>query len=285
MAEQYDIGNILACNSIQEGNSSKAMLVQTSYGKFVLRKLRNVQQAWAEQEMYKVMATVNLSPSMVEAKDGLPYMTYKGEFYNLQFYVENVLLRSQINVDFVRLGQVISLFHRVTSHLEITEQADRFALPRLWSEVSREVTASSSECIRSLQEHTEQCMEYKELFKAVIHGDLGIWNLLFTEESIHIIDVGEARRGDIHFDQAAALTSSTLSSVTERELSEIVADFEQGYAQGGNYFSRKSLYEQMHLWVVRGILAVMREKGMVCQTIPYVQRNLQLLEKFKHVLC
>ncbi|WP_459285000.1 hypothetical protein [Paenibacillus vandeheii] len=89
--------------------------------------------------------------------------------------------------------------------------------------------------------------------------DLAIWNLLYTEESIHIIDDGEA--------------------------GEIAADFEQGYAQGGNSFSRKSIYEQMHLWVVRGLLTVIRERGMVRQTIPYVQRNLQLLKKFKHVLC
>lgn len=115
--------------------------------------------------------------------------------------------------------------------------------------------------------------------------DLGIWNLLFTEESIHIIDVGEARRGDIHLDLAAALTSSIPTSVTEREVGEIVADFEQGYTQEGKSFSRKVLYEQMHLWVVRGLLAIIRERGMVRQTIPYVQRNLELLEKFRHVLC
>lgn len=81
--------------------------------------------------------------------------------------------------------------------------------------------------------------------------DLGIWNLLFTE----------------------------------RELEEISADFEQGYTQEGNSFSRRGLYEQMHVWVVRGLLAIIREKGMVRQTIPYVQRNLELLEKFRHVLC
>ncbi|MEC0125840.1 hypothetical protein [Paenibacillus pabuli] len=83
--------------------------------------------------------------------------------------------------------------------------------------------------------------------------------MLFTEESIHIIDVGE--------------------------VGEIAADFEQGHIQEGNSFSRKSLYEQMRLWVIRGLLAIIRERGMVRQTIPYVQRNLELLEKFKHVLC
>ncbi|OAX51085.1 hypothetical protein gpAD87_23025 [Paenibacillus sp. AD87] len=68
-------------------------------------------------------------------------------------------------------------------------------------------------------------------------------------------------------------------------MGEIVDDFEQGYTQEVNSFSRKSLYEQIHLWVVRGLLAIIRERGMVRQTIPYVQRNFELPEKFRHVLC
>lgn len=111
-------------------------------------------------------------------------------------------------------------------------------------------------------------LNYLELVNMCKDFSFGICCL---EESIHIIDVGEARRGDIHFDQAAALTSFIPTSVTERELSEIAADFEQGYTQEGNSFSRKSLYEQMHMWVIRGLLAILREKGMVRHTIPYVQ--------------
>lgn len=68
-------------------------------------------------------------------------------------------------------------------------------------------------------------------------------------------------------------------------MGENVDDFEQGYTQEGKFFSRKSLYEQIHLWVIRGLLAIIRERGMVRQTIPYVQRNLEPLEKFRHVLC
>ncbi|WP_440112852.1 phosphotransferase [Paenibacillus sp. QZ-Y1] len=285
VAKGYDIGTILGGHPIQQGNTSKAMLVEARFGKFVLRKLRNEQQAWAEYKMYEALAPVNITPTMVLAKDSLPYITYKEEMYNLQVYIENVLPRSPINVDFVRLGQVLSLFHRVTSHLEIAKQPDRFALPTLWSEVSREVTSSSSKCIHSLEEHTEQCLGYKAESIAIIHGDLGIWNWLFTKEDIYIIDVGEARRGDIHFDLAAALTSSLSSSVTESELGEIADQLEQGYTQESVSWSRKSLYEQMHVWVVRGLLALIRERGMVSQTIPYVQRNLELLKKFIHVLC
>jgi len=68
-------------------------------------------------------------------------------------------------------------------------------------------------------------------------------------------------------------------------MGEIAADFKQGYIKEGKYFSRKSLYEQVRMWGIRGLLAIIRERGMVRQTIPYVQRNLELLEKSRHVLC
>ncbi|RAW11785.1 hypothetical protein DC345_24715 [Paenibacillus taichungensis] len=68
-------------------------------------------------------------------------------------------------------------------------------------------------------------------------------------------------------------------------MGEIAADFEQGYTQEGNSFNREVLSELMHTWVFPGRLAIIRERGMVRRTIPYVQRNLELLEKFRHVLC
>lgn len=62
-------------------------------------------------------------------------------------------------------------------------------------------------------------------------------------------------------------------------MGENVDDFEQGYTQEGKFFSRKSLYEQIHLWVIRGLLAIIRERGMVRQTIPYVQQNFKITRK------
>lgn len=178
MADHYEIGNIVEFNAIQHGNSSKAMLVESTLGKFVLRKLRNEQQAWIEYEMYQALASVNMSPFMVQTRYGSPYITYNNEIYNLQNYIEDVLPRSQINIDFVRLGQIIGFFHRMTSHLEVDGMEDRFELSQLWREVSNIVLVSSSEQIRTLAQLTEQCLEFRKKHHSVIHGDLGMWNLL-----------------------------------------------------------------------------------------------------------
>ncbi|MEO2205998.1 phosphotransferase [Paenibacillus pabuli] len=118
----------------------------------------------------------------------------------------------------------------------------------------------------------------------MIHGDLGAWNMLFTKEYIHIIDMGEVRRGNHHFDVAAALTSTIPSSVKERELDIIVADFECGYGHGNAALNRKSLYQQIHVWILRGCLAVIRERGMNSPTILYVERTIEVLKRFKVIL-
>ncbi|MFS0873576.1 phosphotransferase [Paenibacillus xylanilyticus] len=284
VAEHYDIGKILSRKALQKGSSSNAMLILATTGKYVLRELRNEQQALAEHQLYKVLASVHISPNMLQARDGLPYILYNHKIYNLQTYIDHTIPHDQVSVDFVRLGKVISNFHQFTEHLDVPQQEDRFALPQLWSEVSAKVNNSLSEEIRALVGHTEQCMEYNMEYSAVIHGDLGIWNLLFTEEAVQIIDMGEVRRGNHHFDLAAVLTSTIRPSVTVRELETIVADFERGYVQGDAVFNRRDLFQQIHIWMLRGLLAVIRERGIVPQTIPYVRRNLEVLQTFKAIL-
>jgi thiamine kinase-like enzyme len=284
VAAHYDIGNIVEFNALQHGNSSKAMLVESTLGKFVLRKLRNEQQAWIEYEMYQALAPANIAPLMVQNNCAFPYITYNNEIYNLQIYIEDVLPRNQINIDFVRLGQVIGLFHRMTSRFEVTSMEDRFELSQLWREVSSVVLASSSDQIRTLAQLTEQCLKFRKKNHSVIHGDLGIWNLLFTKESIYIIDFGEVRKGDHHFDLAAILTSTIPSSTHKQELVGIMSDFEDGYVQENANFSRRHLYEQIQVWMLRGLLAVIRERGVAPSTIGYVERNLKLLTMFESIL-
>lgn len=282
--EHYDIGQVLTSTALQQGNSSKAMLIHAASGKYVLRKLKNEQQAHAEHKLYQVLASVNISPKMLKARDGLSYIIYNHEIYNLQTYINNTIPYHQVSIDFVQLGNVISLFHQLISHLDIPEQKDRYELHQLWSAVSNEVKNSSYEGIRALTEHTEQCMEYKSKNNTMIHGDLGVWNMLFTKECIHVIDMGEVRRGNHHFDLAAALTSTIPSSVNVRELDTIVADFERGYGHGNIVLNRKSLYQQIHVWMLRGCLAVIKERGMNSPAILYVERTIKMLNRYKVIL-
>ncbi|WP_254438350.1 phosphotransferase [Paenibacillus sp. DCT19] len=125
---------------------------------------------------------------------------------------------------------------------------------------------------------------YQSTHTAVIHGDLGLWNVLFTESDMYIIDVGEVRSGNHHFDLAAILSSTCSSSITVCELEERMVQLERGYRSEGRDVNRVILYEQIHLWVIRGLLAIIREKGIIAPTIPYVERNLAFLGKCQMVM-
>lgn len=52
--------------------------------------------------------------------------------------------------------------------------------------------------ICSLEGHVEQCTEYVVRNDSMIHGDLGVWNMLFMKQKTLLIDFGEVRRGDPH---------------------------------------------------------------------------------------
>ncbi|WP_369009958.1 phosphotransferase [Paenibacillus dendritiformis] len=62
-----------------------------------------------------------------------------------------------------------------------------------------------------------------------IHGDLGAWNLLRRKGRIYIIDFGEARLGDRHFDAAAALVSTASDNASVEETVTRLENFRRGY--------------------------------------------------------
>ncbi|KQY92933.1 hypothetical protein ASD24_21310 [Paenibacillus sp. Root52] len=286
IASHYTLGEILNCTSMQQGTSSAAMLLETTLDRFVLRQLRDEGQALAEYEVYEALAPANISPSILCTKEGLPYITLGHMIYNVQTYIEKVVPQHSLSLNYVELGKVIARFHQRILQLDMTRlgQKDRFALPSLWEAVSGDILNSSSEVIRRLASHVEECCKYQSKHTAVIHGDLGLWNVLFTESHMYIIDVGEVRCGNHHFDLAAILSSTCSSSTTVCELEERMIQLERGYRSEGRDVNREILYEQIHLWVIRGLLAIIREKGIIAPTIPYIERNLAFLGKCQTVM-
>lgn len=280
--EFYDIGRIQRLVVMKQGTSSDAKYVESSAGRFVLRKLRNEQQAVNEEKLHHVMLLQNISPALVIARNGLSYVHLNDEIYNLQCYVEETVPYDQATINFVEFGKMLAHFHHAAHKLEIVDQPDRFALSLLWSQVCDEVRGSSSAMICSLEGHVQQCTEYAVRNKSVIHGDLGVWNMLFTKQKTLLIDFGEVRRGDPHFDMAAVLISMIPATTTENECLSMLEDVIRGYAEAGGLLMSEWLYEQIHLWMLRGWLAWIRERGVTsrwcstlskaCKELPYSKR-------------
>ncbi|MBB6020986.1 Ser/Thr protein kinase RdoA (MazF antagonist) [Paenibacillus sp. JGP012] len=281
--EFYDIGRIQRLVVMKQGTSSDAKCVESSAGRFVLRKLRNEQQAVNEERLHHVMSLQNISPALVIARNGLSYVHLNDEIYNLQYYVEETVPYDQATIHFVEFGKMLARFHHAAHKLEIVDQPDRFALPLLWSQVCDEVRGSSS-MICSLEGQVQQCIEYAVRKESVIHGDLGVWNMLFTKQKTLLIDFGEVRRGDPHVDVAAALTSMIPATATENECFSILEDVMKGYAQAEGLLTRDRLYEQIHLWMLRGWLAWIRERGVTSPMVQYIEQGMQRVAVFKEIL-
>ncbi|PZT53128.1 hypothetical protein [Paenibacillus silvae] len=92
--EFYDIGRIQRLVVMKQGTSSDAKCVESSAGRFILRKLRNEQQAVNEERLHHVMSLQNISPALVIARNGLSYIHLNDEIYTEDecfLVLENVL--------------------------------------------------------------------------------------------------------------------------------------------------------------------------------------------------
>lgn len=130
----------------------------------------------------------------------------------------------------------------------------------------------------------KQCLHYSEKKNCYIHGDLGKWNLLFNGSQIYLIDFGEVRSGNNHFDVAAVLTSTINWNLTETEILNHLTDFSTGYRLNFNEFSWSSVNENITLWLTRGMIAILAEFGVNDSTSKYIKQNLEQLKKINSII-
>ncbi|MFD2446467.1 phosphotransferase [Bacillus sp. CGMCC 1.16607] len=117
-----------------------------------------------------------------------------------------------------------------------------------------------------------------------IHGDLGIWNMLWMGGTIKIYDFGEVRLGDYHFDIAAAITSSIRENSSEYETREAVINFIKGYEKYGRKIDVNKLLINIQLWYLRGMLAMLDINKEVYNISPKSYDTYsQAITKYKNV--
>ena len=119
----------------------------------------------------------------------------------------------------------------------------------------------------------------------MIHADLGMWNIIYTQAGYCIIDFGEARHGNTHFDLAALLDSSVKWTTGEQEdrirsLHSLI----EGYMLYGKVVDADLLLENVHLWIMRGMVAIMDHYGLEQRTLQYCSRSMQKLTHMKEIV-
>jgi thiamine kinase-like enzyme len=249
---EYSIGDIVQTRELTQGNTSNARLIVTPNGKFILRKLKDTKQAMTEFTISNELLTYRISSEILLTNNNVPYVKRNNEVYNLQRYIEHDVPKQEI--DFETLGNVIATFHSSVQHIEgIYEQDDRFSLPVMWQECK----SRSIEENKDLTDLVEQCLAYKHEENCYIHGDLGKWNLLFSEQNIYVIDFGEVRKGNNHFDIAAVLTSTIDWKLEDASIIDSFINFKKGYDAVFEEIDWTLLRENINSWFVRGIVALL----------------------------
>ncbi|MBG9793773.1 hypothetical protein ABD76_15175 [Paenibacillus dendritiformis] len=277
LAGRYALEGWTGGEPLSKGTTSDAKLVTADTGRFILRRLRDAEQGRTEYEIARRLWPLGIAPEVLVAKDGLPYVQLDDACYNLQRFVEHEAVNEHWND--AEWGKTLSLFERaMTDVRKLAGQRDRFDLGRMWDKVS--ASYSGEAIIRLLEEPVERCLGYAEKITGYIHGDLGSWNLLLLKGRIYIIDFGEARLGDRHFDAAAALVSTAADNASVEETVTRLENFCRGYEGNAKPLDLVRLREQIHLWLVRGIAAVIRYHGANARTSRYCRRSMETMEHF-----
>ncbi|MGV3464499.1 MAG: phosphotransferase [Heyndrickxia sp.] len=275
LSDHYPIKKVMEVKEIGNGNTSNAKLVITMDGSYILRKVRDTKQAITEFLISKALLKQNISPNILLSNHQLPYMNEREDVYNLQLYIENQQDKNK-EIDFYHLGKTISIFHSISKSIEgIYEQDDRFVLDRMWMELIQMEEFNNLECKTQLINMFEECLNYNHNNNCYIHGDLGIWNLLFCHSQIYIIDFGEVRKGNNHFDISAVISSTIDWNQGKDKIITSLNDFKYGYISNFETFSWKVLKENLSLWFTRGIIALFINHGINDRTCDYVKLTLE----------
>ncbi|WP_339216936.1 phosphotransferase [Ornithinibacillus sp. FSL M8-0202] len=258
---EYGVSSIEEITKIESGISSNAKRIVTADGNYILRRVKSVEQAITEYKISQELRHDNLSSIIILNQDNAPYIKLNNEVYNLQTEIPNLLEKDSIN--FFELGKTIAIFHSRVQKIDgLFSQEDRFPLERMWNQVKVNPKFDATEYSGKLTKLVEQCLSYNHKDNYYIHGDLGKWNLLFDKSNIYIIDFGEVRRGNNHFDISAVLSSTINWSLGDEQLFLQVRQFKNGYGSNFHQWNHAILRESFHLWFTRGMVALLAQQGI-----------------------
>ncbi|QSX06452.1 phosphotransferase [Sedimentibacter sp. zth1] len=259
----YPIGNLISYYKIEKGNTADTYFIETELGEWILRKIKNREQGYTEFGIVNHLLNIGIEcvPKIVESLDNKATVCIQGKFYNLQEYfkgnepaIEDVKIISKVAESIALVQKGLD-----TCHIAF-ENTDRFEIKyqwenakNIWQELyTKNIVAFSNKDVENI---VRKLSDLSSSNKQIIHGDLGIWNMLYKDDVLKIIDFGEARMGDYYFDIAGALAS--ISEKSKNIPIEIICDeFIESYAKKKFLLDTNKLLSYIHLWYWRGILAI-----------------------------
>ncbi|WP_342539535.1 hypothetical protein MHI39_14585 [Heyndrickxia sp. FSL K6-6286] len=154
----------------------------------------------------------------------------------------------------------------------------------LWKEVEHPIQSIELKIKKQLVELINECFNYKHKSNYDIQSDLGIWNLLINKNKIYLINFGEVRKGNNHFDIAAILSSTLKMNDEDYQIITNLNEFRNGYLKHYNDFDWSILRENLNLWFIRGMLALIINQGINQSTQVLLEKIMDQRNKFDGIL-
>jgi len=265
ICEEYPIDDVLSYERINNGNTSETFLINSKSKKWILRKLKDRIQGETEFIItnHLLNKSVTCVSPIVPTKEKKPYFCFGNDCYNLQEYINGIVPKASDEEMIKEIAKSVSYMHNALADIKISINfKDRFDLLDLWEKGN--ILWKNQYCNGKVPYSDKEVNEIlKELYlktaedTGIIHGDLGIWNMIWASNEIKIIDFGESRMGSYYFDIAGALCSSIKYNESIEKMYELSTAFIYTYSENAFKISISKLLDYIQLWYWRGILSVL----------------------------
>lgn len=281
LCKLYGLGTLQNVTPIKPGTVSRVWKFSTVSGEFLARTLTDAQQGKTEWAIFRHLAQrgFHRTPAILTTSAGMPMLELDGVWYQVQQFCPGswpTPARPGIPREMARLTTLLE--QALSDCPAIDGPPDRFDLAAVWQTCRENWPLLGLPLpLEAADREVDRCCQFPTRGAQVIHGDLGPWNLLQTEDnSILVIDFGEARMGDPYFDLASILGGLVNHSSAERR-KQACEEFLLEY-QRFTPLDQSRLLEQLDLWVWRGL-------AQCARSIPQPNGNWsKLAARFLHAL-
>ncbi len=246
----FGLGALHGATPLTGGTTAAVWRLDTAEEPWLLRTLPDRERGEQEQAIVRHL----YSRGFVSTPEILAVAEQDGVWYQLQRWCSGSMPDPACPGVAEVMARTVAEFQTALADCPVIEGgADRFDLAEAWANHS--ANWSALETLLTLeqadQEVTRACT-LSDRERRVIHGDLGPWNMLWRQdESLLIIDFGEARMGDPYFDLASVL-GGLINHTPADGRRRVCAEFFNGY-ESIRSVDRERLLEQLSLWTWRGL--------------------------------
>lgn len=256
----YRLGALQSITPLRPGTVARVWKLETDSGPFLLRTLTGREQGereWAIAEHLTARGFTRF-PAIRTTEDGAPYVEVDDIWCQVQEFSPGKMPDPAVPGTPAKIAETaVALIQALSSCSGKHGAKDRFDLTAVWGEYRHNWPLLDLPI--PLEEADRRASRLASLpvrETQVIHGDLGLWNMLDGPEGIRVIDFGEARLGDPYFDLASAL-GGLINHSTPEDRAKHVSEFLSA-CRDRMPLDRERLSQQLQLWVWRGLAQCVR---------------------------